>query len=134
VFKAETKRFPPFSFVFHFLFVSLQRIYKKANMNVASLNNLWSYLQGLSLSASNQRWLGERLIEASNVAKSKSTNVATHRVHHRRKALSDAELSERLAQYAPLTDANFSEISTEDFANFAKKRSGRITKGLGKWL
>ena len=37
-------------------------------MNVASLNNLWSYLQGLSLSASNQRWLGERLIEASNVA------------------------------------------------------------------
>ena len=30
-----------------------------------SLNNLWSYLEGLSLSASNQRWLGERLIEAS---------------------------------------------------------------------
>lgn len=34
-------------------------------MNTLSLNNLWSYLQGLSLSASNQRWLGERLIEAS---------------------------------------------------------------------
>lgn len=34
-------------------------------MNAVSLNNLWSYLQGLSLSASNQRWLGERLIEAS---------------------------------------------------------------------
>lgn len=34
-------------------------------MNAISLNNLWSYLQGLSLSASNQRWLGERLIEAS---------------------------------------------------------------------
>ena len=33
-------------------------------MNAVSLNNLWSYLQGLSLSASNQRWLGERLIEA----------------------------------------------------------------------
>ena len=103
-------------------------------MNVASLNNLWSYLQGLSLSASNQRWLGERLIEASNVAKSKSTNVTTHRVHHRRKALSDAELSERLAQYAPLTDANFPEISTEDFANFAKKRSGRIGNIIdGDW-
>ena len=29
------------------------------------MNNLWSYLQGLSLTASNQRWLGERLIEAS---------------------------------------------------------------------
>lgn len=34
-------------------------------MNAISLNNLWSYLEGLSLSASNQRWLGERLIEAS---------------------------------------------------------------------
>lgn len=34
-------------------------------MNAVSLNNLWNYLQGLSLSASNQRWLGERLIEAS---------------------------------------------------------------------
>ena len=34
-------------------------------MNAVSLNNLWSYLQGLSLSASNQRWLGENLIEAS---------------------------------------------------------------------
>ena len=33
--------------------------------NAISLNNLWNYLQGLSLSASNQRWLGERLIEAS---------------------------------------------------------------------
>lgn len=34
-------------------------------MNAVSLNNLWSYLQGLPLSASNQRWLGERLIEAA---------------------------------------------------------------------
>ena len=34
-------------------------------MNAVSLNNLWSYLQGLSLSASNQRWLAERLIEAA---------------------------------------------------------------------
>lgn len=34
-------------------------------MNTVSLNNLWSYLKGLSLTASNQRWLGEKLIEAS---------------------------------------------------------------------
>ena len=34
-------------------------------MTTVALNKLWSYLQGLSLSASNQRWLGERLIEAS---------------------------------------------------------------------
>lgn len=103
-------------------------------MNAISLNNLWSYLQGLSLTASNQRWLGERLIEASNVAKSKSADVSTHRVHKHRKALSDAELAERLAQYVALTDADFPEVSAEQYANFAKSHSGRVTKGLEKWL
>ena len=94
-------------------------------MNAVSLNNLWSYLQGLSLSASNQRWLGERLIEASKVAKkSKPANVVVHRVHKRRKALSDAELAERLAQYAPLTDADFPDVSAEGYASFAKNHSG----------
>lgn len=34
-------------------------------MNAISLNNLWTYLQGLSLSASNQRWLADRLMESS---------------------------------------------------------------------
>ena len=34
-------------------------------MNAMSLNNLWSYLQGLSLTASNQRWLASHLIEAA---------------------------------------------------------------------
>ena len=32
-------------------------------MNAASLNSLWSYIQGLSLTTSNRRWLAERLIE-----------------------------------------------------------------------
>ena len=33
-------------------------------MNAISLNNLCSYLQGLSLTASNQRWLANHLMEA----------------------------------------------------------------------
>ena len=103
-------------------------------MNAISLNNLWSYLQGLSLSASNQRWLGEQLIEASNAAKSKSVKVAIRHTHRRRKALSDAELAERLAHYAPLTDADFPEVSEEGYASFAKNHSGRITKEMEKWL
>lgn len=32
-------------------------------MNAVSMNNLWSYLQGLSLTASNRKWLAEKLIE-----------------------------------------------------------------------
>lgn len=38
-------------------------------MNTVSLNNLWSYLQGLSLTASNKRWLGERLIDSAGIRK-----------------------------------------------------------------
>lgn len=39
-------------------------------MNAVSLNNLWSYLQGLSLTANNQRWLACHLMEAAeNVEK-----------------------------------------------------------------
>ena len=34
-------------------------------MNTVSLDNLWSYIQGLSLTASNQRWLANHLIEAA---------------------------------------------------------------------
>lgn len=32
-------------------------------MNAVSMNNLWIYLQGLSLTASNRKWLAEKLIE-----------------------------------------------------------------------
>jgi hypothetical protein len=106
-------------------------------MNAISLNNLWNYLQGLSLTASNQRWLGERLIEASTAAKYKSIKTTVglrqHTLKHR-SGLSDEELAERLAQYAPLTDADFPEVSEGKYASFAKNHSGRITKGLEKWL
>jgi len=32
-------------------------------MNAVSMNNLWNYIQGLSLTASNRKWLAEKLIE-----------------------------------------------------------------------
>ena len=41
-------------------------------MNAVSLNNLWSYLQGLSLTASNQRWLADHLRKAAESAESRS--------------------------------------------------------------
>lgn len=34
-------------------------------MNTVALNNLWSYLEGLSLSANNKRWLSERLLNSA---------------------------------------------------------------------
>ena len=38
------------------------------------------------------------------------------------------------AQYAPLTDADFPEVSVEEYDSFVKRQSGRIIKGLEKWL
>lgn len=110
---------------------------KQKIMNTASLNHLWSYLQGLSLTSSNQRWLGERLIEASTTAKAKFETVegdSRTRAHKHRKGLSDEQLAARLAQYAPLTDADFPDLSDADYANYTRSNSGRITKGLEKWL
>ena len=34
-------------------------------MNAVSLNNLWSYLQGLTLTANNKKWLADHLYEAA---------------------------------------------------------------------
>ena len=44
------------------------------NMNAISLNNLWSYLQGLSLTASNQRWLASHMMEAADSVEKKHHN------------------------------------------------------------
>ena len=35
-------------------------------MNAVSMNNLWTYLQGLSLTASNRKWLAARLVEPAS--------------------------------------------------------------------
>ncbi len=37
-------------------------------MNAVSLNNLWAYLQGLSLTAANRKWLAARLVEPASEA------------------------------------------------------------------
>ena len=89
-------------------------------MNAISLNNLWNYLQGLSLSASNQRWLGERLLEASTAAKTKSVKSNVNHTCKHRKRLSDEQLAECLSKYAPLTDSDFPELSDADYSNYAK--------------
>ena len=36
-------------------------------MNTVAMNNLWTYLQGLSLTAKNKKWLSEHLIEPKAV-------------------------------------------------------------------
>jgi hypothetical protein len=54
---------------------------KVRDMNAVSMNNLWTYLQGLSLTASNRKWLAERLIE-----------------HEKKEVMSDQEIKEGLTE------------------------------------
>ena len=46
-------------------------------MTSVAMNNLWSYIQGLSLTARNQKWLAERLQEASQKAHAKAKKDET---------------------------------------------------------
>ena len=46
-----------------------------------AMNNLWNYIQGLSLSASDRHWLADKLVEGSEVkqvAKSEKKLVFPH--------------------------------------------------------
>ena len=42
-----------------------------------AMNNLWNYIQGLSLSARNQEWLAARLQESSRRARAKAKKDET---------------------------------------------------------
>lgn len=40
-------------------------------MSTAALNNLWTYIQGLSLSYSDRQWLAEHLVEPEEIERAK---------------------------------------------------------------
>ncbi len=44
-------------------------------MNATSLNNLWNYIQGLTLSASNKKWLADHLRESMQADNVLSSNA-----------------------------------------------------------
>jgi hypothetical protein len=73
---------------------------KKMSMNAVSMNNLWAYIQGLSLTASNRKWLAERLIEVDS-----TTPPVLHTLEE---ALSDLDESEKEFERGDvLTDEEF---------------------------
>ena len=70
-------------------------------MNAVSMNNLWMYLQGLSLTASNRKWLAEKLIEPS------ATSVPPI-LHTYEEAMADLDQSEQEFERGDvLTDEEF---------------------------
>ena len=59
-------------------------------MNAVSMNNLWAYIQGLSLTVSNRKWLAEKLI-----APTENRTTAPPVLQTWEEALSDLDESER---------------------------------------
>lgn len=81
-------------------------------MNAVSMNNLWTYLQGLSLTASNRKWLAERLVEPA----SKVPPI----LHTYEEALADIDESEREFECGDvLTDKEFNNKCQDLIKSFA---------------
>lgn len=49
-------------------------------MTSLAVNKLWSFLQSLSLSANNERWLAERLLELANEKTARDSATETKSV------------------------------------------------------
>ena len=91
-------------------------------MNTLSLNNLWTYLQGLSLTASNKKWLADHLYEAAK----EETNAAKtiHASSTGSKLLTEEELPEAVQRLigvaAPVTDEDINGLN-DYYTHLAKK-------------
>ena len=52
----------------------------------------------------------------------------------RHSKLTDEMLAERLKDYPPLEESNFPSLAAEDYGTYLKSNSGKLSKGLEKWL
>ena len=101
------------------------------------LEGIMTFLNSMSLSAQNKRWLGEHLIEQAAKEESMADD-APHtkrvaKVKRRVNSPSDEELERRMTNPAP---ARFPEtdISCSEIKGIIDANSGRLIKGLERWL
>ena len=71
-------------------------------MNAVSLNNLWTYLQSLALTASNKKWLADHLYEAAK--EGTVASASSHAMADGRKLLSENELPEAVRSLIGVAD------------------------------
>ena len=89
-------------------------------MNAIALNNLWTYLAGLGLTASNKEWLAEHLFDVAKeervAAKAKKKLIIT-----KEDLVLSAEILEPVKDLAPLpADYDFDK----ERANYLMKKYG----------
>ena len=62
-------------------------------MSTAALNNLWTYIKGLSLSYSDRQWLAEHLVEPEGIERAKERKRDEELVHKLHSLRYDGEMT-----------------------------------------
>ena len=79
--------------LFRYLIVYLQSRKYVRIMTTFALENLWTYLQGLSLKQAEREWLANKLIEAKDMEETKTSSPAAKKIRKKNRPLSpDVEL------------------------------------------
>jgi|GEM_PF-1748247 len=98
-------------------------------MTTLALNSLWNYIQSLSLSASNKKWLAERLLESNAANKTDASGELSEE---------DAELARLLDEERTKAPSMFGKLTVEndddDYADIVSANAGRATALVAKWL
>lgn len=77
-----------------------------------------------------QTWL-QRQVEMWLLAQ---VNGLSHRAQPRHHGLSDEVLAEKLKDYPPLEEDSFPSLVAEDYSDYLKTSSGKLPKGIERWL
>lgn len=81
-------------------------------MTTVAMNNLWTYIQGLSLSQRNRKWLAEKL-----VAPTEDTRTAKQKAYVKEsltRALKGVEAAKREGRKLQTLDEFLEELKTEE--------------------
>lgn len=94
-------------------------------MNAASMNNLWSYIQGLPLTTGNRRWLAECLVNTPSTINSIETETPSDSME----SISDdapytmEELNSRIDEAGVEIDSGQGKSFEEMMSGFKKELS-----------
>lgn len=77
-------------------------------MSTVALNNLWTYIESMGLSARNRKWLADRLIEPSKADKTKKE--ATMVVDSFRRSMQEVKEAERNGKELQSLDSLLEEL------------------------
>ena len=81
-------------------------------MTTFALNNLWSYLQGLSLSQRDRKWLAEKLISPT-ADDAKTTRQKAYVKDTLTRAIKEAKAAKREGRKLQTLDEFINELKTE---------------------